>query len=280
MDAARRDLLGQVHRVGDHHDGLCPLAPCRRDGRFELTGRIGHHPQSHQVERCASTLGGLPERTMRRVAFVHQHGDTLRRRHGQVQQFDQLAEHDFVLRRDAGDVAAGPRQAGHEAVAHRVRHIGHDDRHRGGGLLQRARCLRGSDHDDLHALCKQLAGQRVQASDLAVGKEEPVRHVASLHPAEVAHARLEGVVEGRAGGLRGDRQAAHPPRGRQRLRLQRRRGDGGSTCQQGESAPLHSMTLSARSSSDGGMVKSSTLAVFRLMTRLKRVGCSIGRSAA
>src|SRR5262249_36578292 len=40
-----------------------------------------------------------------------------------------------------------------------------------------------------------------------------------------------------------------------------------------------SMTRSPRSSSDGGMVSPSVLAVFRLMTRANRQGCSTGRSA-
>jgi hypothetical protein len=41
----------------------------------------------------------------------------------------------------------------------------------------------------------------------------------------------------------------------------------------------HSMTWSARISNDGGIVSPSTLAVLRLMTRSKIVGCWIGRSA-
>ena len=39
------------------------------------------------------------------------------------------------------------------------------------------------------------------------------------------------------------------------------------------------MTLSARSSSDGGTVSPSAFAVFRLMTSSNFVGCSTGRSA-
>src|SRR5262245_58450037 len=41
----------------------------------------------------------------------------------------------------------------------------------------------------------------------------------------------------------------------------------------------HSMTWSARSSSDGGIVRPSALAVLRLITSANFVGCSTGRSA-
>src|SRR5215467_3720217 len=43
--------------------------------------------------------------------------------------------------------------------------------------------------------------------------------------------------------------------------------------------PLHSMTSSARASSDGGMVRPSAFAAFMLITSSNFVGCSIGKSA-
>jgi transcriptional regulator with XRE-family HTH domain len=42
---------------------------------------------------------------------------------------------------------------------------------------------------------------------------------------------------------------------------------------------VHRITSSARSSSDGGIVRPRALAVFRLITSSNRVGCSIGNSA-
>jgi hypothetical protein len=45
-----------------------------------------------------------------------------------------------------------------------------------------------------------------------------------------------------------------------------------------EVPPLHSMTSSAVTSSEDGTVRLRALAVFKLITSLKRVGCSIGRS--
>src|SRR6516165_10141400 len=46
-----------------------------------------------------------------------------------------------------------------------------------------------------------------------------------------------------------------------------------------EAAPSHSTTSSARPSTDGGIVRPSVLAVFRLITSSNVVGCSTGKSA-
>src|SRR5947209_20454421 len=47
----------------------------------------------------------------------------------------------------------------------------------------------------------------------------------------------------------------------------------------GDIAPLHSITSSARASSEAGMSRPSVFAVLRLMTSSNFVGCSTGRSA-
>jgi hypothetical protein len=49
-------------------------------------------------------------------------------------------------------------------------------------------------------------------------------------------------------------------------------------CQKAEVPSLHSITSSAVDSSEDGTERPRTFAVFRLMTNLKRVGCSMGRS--
>src|SRR5262249_54730394 len=67
------------------------------------------------------------------------------------------------------------------------------------------------------------------------------------------------------------------------LRYLLRRGQRGSErtgqrVQQEAAAVHYSITWSARSSSDGGMVRPSAFAVLRLMTSSNLVGCCIGRS--
>ena len=48
----------------------------------------------------------------------------------------------------------------------------------------------------------------------------------------------------------------------------------------GDSQRPHSITLSARANSVSGIARPRALAVLRLITRSKLVGCSIGRSLA
>src|SRR6266550_9191856 len=52
----------------------------------------------------------------------------------------------------------------------------------------------------------------------------------------------------------------------------------GTQMPQGGHPPHHSITSSARASSDGGTVRPSALAVVRLMTSSNLVGCSTGMS--
>src|SRR5262245_61449388 len=58
------------------------------------------------------------------------------------------------------------------------------------------------------------------------------------------------------------------------------RGENGPANRGDERSPVHhSMTWSARSSTDCGIVRPSAFAVLRLMTSSNLVGCSTGRSA-
>src|SRR5262249_47990851 len=99
----------------------------------------------------------------------------------------------------------------------------------------------------------------------------------SLHVSEAAQAVLESIFESWAGV-----EHTYPRNLRELLRLsadgryteqKRERGD-----ERDDTAVDHSMTVSARRSSDGGMLSPSALAVLRLMTSSNLVGCSTGRS--
>src|SRR5262249_47212681 len=68
-------------------------------------------------------------------------------------------------------------------------------------------------------------------------------------------------------------------RHRRLLRARRERPRGRRAAEQrDEVAPLHSITSSARSRNDSGILRWRALAVVRLMTRSNLVGCSIGMS--
>src|SRR6516225_10621033 len=75
------------------------------------------------------------------------------------------------------------------------------------------------------------------------------------------------------------RVGAEKPNDRHRLRARRERPHRGRAAEQRyERAALHSITSSARSRNDSGIVSPSAWAVVRLMTRSNLVGCSIGIS--
>ena len=189
-------------------------------------------------------------------------------------------------------MAARLREAGDPAGADRVGAGAEDDRDGGGRL---ARCHRGRRRrriDQLGPARHQHARRLRQRLGSVVAMGPLVDHGAPLDPAEPAHLveeRRQRHGLARGGARREYADAAQrsrlplPLRLRLRPALHRKRDqpDPGGRGQGAEQATpaLHSITSSARSSSDGGIVMPSALAVLRLMTSSNRVGCSMGRSA-
>src|SRR5689334_19998272 len=104
------------------------------------------------------------------------------------------------------------------------------------------------------------------------------RNVAPLDKACLAKTLMKGCHERRERARRGKREVANE---RHSFGLctaeQRRQSSPG--CNGHERAPPHSMTSSARARIDGGTVRPSALAVFRLIINSNLVGCWTGRSA-
>src|SRR4029077_9228837 len=107
-------------------------------------------------------------------------------------------------------------------------------------------------------------------------------HVAAVGPAQLLqhlHKRSEADLSVRVG----SRRAKEHPDAPHTLALLRARGVRHRNRRAGkprdELAPPHSITSSARASSDGGTVRPSALAVFRLITSSYLVGACTGRSA-
>ena len=88
--------------------------------------------------------------------------------------------------RDAGDVAAGPRVAGHEAGLIGERHVREHDRNLGGHTLGGATCLRSRRADDVDVELDQLGGELGEAGRVAVRPSEFDREVLALDVAEPA----------------------------------------------------------------------------------------------
>src|SRR5262249_2199893 len=89
-------------------------------------------------------------------------------------------------------------------------------------------------------------------------------HAATLYRLLPAHEFNQVRSAQRARSYEGIERVANPTAARRSCRVGRAR---------------YSITLSARWSTDGGIVSLSALAVFRLMTSSNLVGCSTGRSA-
>ena len=196
-----------------------------------------------------------------------------------AQEFEALARKFGRRERQAGDVAARPRQTGDEASAKRVRHRREHDRDDRGRLLRREDRRSRRDNDiDLEP--DKLGGDLRETLAASLRPANLDRDGATLDPAEFAqplHKSGDPLARG------GRRLPAQKPDGRQLPRLLRARRERPrrrrAAEQRDELAPLHSITSSAGASSVAGTLRPSALAVLRLITSSNLVGCTTGRSA-
>src|SRR5262249_48176991 len=183
-----------------------------------------------------------------------------------------------VQKTRSSDVATRPVKAGHQTKLDRVTADRENDRNGrrcSFGRERRRSALDRNDHGYLAA--NQIGRQRRQSVQLTL-------RPAVLH-CDIAALDIVGFFETlpdrveRAGFTIGAaKQADH--RHRRLLRASRERPRGRRAAEKRyERAPRHSITSSARASSIGGIVKPSALAVFKLMTSSKVVGCCTGRLA-
>src|SRR5262249_44751101 len=154
-----------------------------------------------------------------------------------------------------------------------------DDRDGCGGLLRRD--CRGRPVRDQQCCRKpdQLRSKWRQAIRLTFGVAALERNI----PAEDKALLLQSVQKPGPQRCVGLRRAVAQISDDRQARLRRgpqRRKRGRSAHQREELAAVHySITSSARARIDGGTVRPSALAVFKLITSSNRVGCSTGRSA-
>src|SRR5262249_13849931 len=141
---------------------------------------------------------------------------------------------------------------------------------------------RAASHDDVDLRSHQFSCESGQPIDVSFGPAVLDDIVPTLDISEVMEPPDEGIARGSGGGASWGSvtQIADPPNSPTLLRLgTKRRGEQATSHTTDEGAPVHhSITWSAWRSSDGGIVKPSTFAVFRLMTSSKVDVCSIGWS--
>jgi hypothetical protein len=98
---------------------------------------------------------------------------------------------------EPGEIAAGPSQAGDEALGHRIAGYGEDDRDRPGGLLGGFGSGRGCRDDDVDVQPDELGGERGQSLILELGGPMLDHHVLTFDVAQVAQPLPERLVEER-----------------------------------------------------------------------------------
>src|SRR6516165_4533860 len=179
----------------------------------------------------------------------------------------------------SGQVAAGMGNVRDEALTNRVRYSGEYDRNSCRSLMQRNQCRRSKCQQNIGRRSHQLLG--ITTEDVGIGSAPPISQfkIATLVPSRCTKSRLECASEalGFRIGLGNCHQCTHA---RRALLCPRDERPSNRTAEKrNELAPPHSITSSARASTDGGIVRPSALAVVRLMTSSNLVGACTGSSA-
>ena len=212
------------------------------------------------------------------VADIDQDRQTAKTGNDFAQEFDTFAATIGRLQRQAGDVAARPRQTGDGAGAERVRRQREHDRDGRCRLRCGGECISARD-DDIDLEPDELGRDLGEALGATLPPAILDGDGTSIDPPELPQP-LHQHGEPLAVGCRSARHQEPDCRQLRRLlRVRRKRpSDGRAAEQRDELAPLHSMTSSARPSSGIGTVRPSALAVLRLMTSVYFSACCTGRS--
>jgi hypothetical protein len=179
---------------------------------------------------------------------------------------------------DPGQVAARPGKAGDQTNFDRVIADAEDDGDRGGCCLRSQRRRRGASNDHGDTSPNKIDRQRRQSIDLILGPTVFDGDVFALDIAVIIQALAkcgQNNVRKRA------RLAVEEPNHRHRrlLRARRERPRGRRAAKQSdENATFHSITSSARTSTDGGIINPRDFAALSLMTSSSLVGNSTGKS--
>jgi hypothetical protein len=210
---------------------------------------------------------------------VNKHAETGRGGQQLVQQLEPLRPHLCIQVGHACQVAAGPAQACNKSNLDRVNSYPEDDRDGGsGGLCRQGRRSAAGCRNHRHLTVHQFGRKHRQSIvvilcptivDLDVLALDVTCVLQPLpEPAQTIRVQIRRCV-------------AEEPNHRHRrlLRPRRERPHGRAAEQRDELAAFHSITSSARASTDEGISMPSAFAVLRLMTNSYLVGACTGRSA-
>src|SRR5262245_46112527 len=200
-----------------------------------------------------------------------------------LQQFQPFSAQAVFVRHEAGSVAARPRQAVDEACTDRIADNWEHDRHGAGCQQQWAHGRGAKSKDDVRRERDQFRRVSANVGDTGCGPASVDAHVTADCPPQL----LESLQERPDASLkfrivRGcGQEHANTPRSLGLLRARRQRPRGCRTAEQRDelTAGAHSITSSARASTEGGSSRPSAFAVLRLITSSYLVGACTGRSA-
>src|ERR1700674_2580288 len=208
----------------------------------------------------------------------HGHGGELRNNF--LEQLQPLSNQLRVHLGQPGDVAARARQALNNPGCHRVTRSHHHDRDFPGSVFGSQSIVGDGSDDDINLKTDQIGDELREAivSPLRISVLNDDSF--SLNPSEVTEPLQEGLVPERCIGGREGRQQSYPGDFRRLLRARDERPRRRHAAEQrDELPPPHSITSSARASSEADTVSPSVLRVLRLMTSSNLVGCITGSSA-
>src|SRR5262249_10729092 len=185
----------------------------------------------------------------------------------------------FTKIRQSSHIPARPRKGLDQLHTHRVGN-GHEyDWDFCGGIPQKG-CPGGGHHQDIDIEGDEFGRHGPEALGLLVGETVFEDDVATVDVAELGEAFDYGFDIRRflftASRMPEKADTRNPSA---LLRARRERPRRRAAEQRDEFASPHSITSSARASSDGGTVRPSTLAAWALMTSSNFVDCTTGRSA-
>src|SRR5216684_4954388 len=212
------------------------------------------------------------------VLWIPKHGHGGELRNNFLEQVQPFSSQLRIHLGQPGDVAAGPRQALNDPSCHRVTRRRHHNRDFLGSVFGSQSIVGNGSDDDVNLETDQIGCELRQDVDFHLRISVFNDDVLSLNPSKVTEPFQECLVPERRVGAREGRQKSYPG---DSLLLLRARGKWQyhAAEEHYELPPPHSITSSARSRNDSGIVRPSALAVLRLITSSNLVGCSTGKSA-
>ena len=270
-----RDTVGR--QAGLNDDGVGPLLPHVRKSRLKLFG-AKHFCVNHDPSGSATGFDLFEKRLRKGIRRIGQRRNSMRGRQHLSNQFYAFATEFRVHPGHAGDVSARPVEAVDKSVGDRISGKRHDDRSVMCRCLCSQRGRREPSHDEIDIEPHQLSSQFGEAAHLSVVRSKFVSNAPPLNVTRLAHRIPEKPPK-----LLPARSPNHQNadyRHNRLLRVRRERPRRRRAAKhRDEVAPLHSITSSARASTDVGMSSPSAFGALRLITSSNLVCACTGKSA-